>query len=478
VNRGGLYGYFVKGQILESTIEHNIASSNSFASTPADPSVSSVVSTDLEDSDSTSSSAPSTSSNPLSNSDSDADSDEPTSSSQNTTTDAGNMGPRRNYGSKRNTSLVNGANSMPLGNNRFMAAQNNSDIKPEHSEEPVQITSNKPENKAKALDSDAAKPRKDKSKKRKHEDEGDLAVKPTVETGAVQEPARKPKKVKKEVVVESEVESLIDSEIDSEIDSDSDSGSDSDDSDTNSATDSDEDSNDDSERGSDDSSDDVSENEAPKYSNGHSQTNYISGTALNVIKVVDGISIPAPEIVIKEKQKKTPARVVRETRKMERKEKARQNAIEAKGQAIAEGTFDHDAEERKRRERAIDKIVKHELKRREQAGEFGPLLPHPTVLLKFEKEIAKELKGTDQLGDPEVEKRMMHEKLIVRLSHCLSSIVLLLIVRSLSVLLASTKSEQSSIKKRSLSAKSSSVKPHETSKHANAQERLAKSTSQ
>ena len=133
----------------------------------------------------------------------------------------------------------------------------------------------------------------------------------------------------------------------------------------------------------------------------------------NTIKIVEGIAIPVPEPIIREKKKKEPAKVVRERRKREREEKAHLNALENRKKAIADGTFDFKADEIRKKERQIDKFVKAEIQRRENASEFGPKLPHPSILLKFEKEIEKELKKQKLLGDLDAERRMMHEKLIV-----------------------------------------------------------------
>jgi len=133
-------------------------------------------------------------------------------------------------------------------------------------------------------------------------------------------------------------------------------------------------------------------------------------------KVVDGVEIPVPTPIIRDKKKKESAKEVRERRKREHAEETRQNAMENKQKAIAEGTFNFEEDERKKKERELNRMVKEELQRRENQGEFGPKLPHPSVLLKYEKEIEKELKQMGKLGDVELEKQMMHDK--VNVSRC------------------------------------------------------------
>jgi hypothetical protein len=130
-------------------------------------------------------------------------------------------------------------------------------------------------------------------------------------------------------------------------------------------------------------------------------------------KVVDGIEIPAPQPIIREKKKKESAKEVRERRKGEQAELAKQNFIENKRKAIEEGTFDYEADERRKKERELERMVKEELQRRENTGEFGPKLPHPSVLLKYEKEIEKELKKLGKVGDEDLAKEMMHDKVNV-----------------------------------------------------------------
>ncbi|QDS70908.1 hypothetical protein FKW77_006357 [Venturia effusa] len=127
-------------------------------------------------------------------------------------------------------------------------------------------------------------------------------------------------------------------------------------------------------------------------------------------KVVDGIVIPPPKPIIREKKKKESAREVRERRARERTEAQRQAYLENKQKAIENGTFDFEADAKRKKEHELERMVKEELRRREAAGEFGPKLPHPTILLKYEKEVEKELKKLGRIGDLELEKKLMHEK--------------------------------------------------------------------
>jgi hypothetical protein len=130
-------------------------------------------------------------------------------------------------------------------------------------------------------------------------------------------------------------------------------------------------------------------------------------------KIVDGIVIPAPKPIIREKKKKESAGAVRERRKQEKAEQAKQNFLENRKKAIEEGTFDYEADQLKKKERELERMVNEELERREKAGEFGPILPHPSILLRYEKEVEKELKRLGKVGDLELEKKLMHDKVNV-----------------------------------------------------------------
>jgi hypothetical protein len=134
---------------------------------------------------------------------------------------------------------------------------------------------------------------------------------------------------------------------------------------------------------------------------------------LKKFKVVDGIEIPAPQPIIREKKKKESAKEVRERRAKEKAEQARQSFLENKKKALDEGTFDYEADEKRKKDRELERMVKEELRRREDTGEFGPKLPHPSILLKYEKEVEMELKKLGKIGDLELEKQMMHDKVDV-----------------------------------------------------------------
>jgi hypothetical protein len=131
---------------------------------------------------------------------------------------------------------------------------------------------------------------------------------------------------------------------------------------------------------------------------------------LKKFKVIDGIEIPAPQPIIREKKKKESAKEVRDRRAKDKADKAREQFLESKKKALEEGTFDFEADEKRKKERELERMVKEELRRREDAGEFGPKLPHPSILLKYEKEVEKELKKLGKVGDLELEKQMMHDK--------------------------------------------------------------------
>lgn len=79
----------------------------------------------------------------------------------------------------------------------------------------------------------------------------------------------------------------------------------------------------------------------------------------------------------KRKREKEPRELVRKRRKEEASERARANAAEKKQKAIEEGTFDYEAEERRKKERHVNSLVKRNIEKRLKAGEFGPILPHP-----------------------------------------------------------------------------------------------------
>lgn len=111
------------------------------------------------------------------------------------------------------------------------------------------------------------------------------------------------------------------------------------------------------------------------------------GPAEKKVKIIEGIAIPKPTPIRKnEKKKHVPARVIRAQQREERKEEARRNAIEKRKKQIEEGTFDWEADELRRKERQLNQMVKAEIMKRERAGEFGVVLPHPSVMLKMEKE--------------------------------------------------------------------------------------------
>jgi hypothetical protein len=184
---------------------------------------------------------------------------------------------------------------------------------------------------------------------------------------------------------------------------------------------------------------------------------------LKKFKVVDGIEIPAPQPIIREKKKKESAKEVRERRSREKAEQGRQSFLENKKKALEEGTFDYEADEKKKKERELERMVKEELRRREDTGEFGPKLPHPSMLLKYEKEVEKELKRLGKVGDLELEKQMMHDKVDV------SKIRFLFIwfaSTDLPSYLASTATRRSNTRKRSTSVRSSSERPSVKSKGA------------
>ncbi|MBE7180244.1 MAG: hypothetical protein INR71_03385 [Terriglobus roseus] len=80
----------------------------------------------------------------------------------------------------------------------------------------------------------------------------------------------------------------------------------------------------------------------------------------------------------KRKKEHVPAKEVRKKRKLKQVEESRENAKKNRQQAIADGTFDYEADEVRRKEHEINKIVKANIEKRLRAGEFGPILPHPS----------------------------------------------------------------------------------------------------
>jgi hypothetical protein len=458
VNRGGLYGFFVKGQVLTSTFDNKKTSSSDSLEEPAVARSSSTSTSPSTCSESELDSGPSTASDSQSY-------QSPTPSDL-----SANMGrPRQNGGRmKRNTNLVNGANSMPLGtNNRMTALQGGGENKRKRSEEPAEAPT-QIEKKGKWVSDDAKKPAYQLQKKaeviavpiaapieekklKKVQDaepatqlvvepakvkksKKDIKIEPVVEpvvmvsvkeksskkkrkSDVLPEPvvelSKERKKSKKEVELaeeklSSEASESSDLDSETELSSNSDSNSDSD-SDSGSGLDSELDLDSDTDTLDltvEDSTDDEMYAEIKPASN-------TTTMPRNIIKVVDGIHIPAPESLIREKKQKKPARVIREERKEAREEEARRIAIANKKKAIEDGTFDFAADARRKKERQVDRIVRSEIIRRENQGEFGPKLPHPAVLLKIEKEIIKDLKKQGLEGDEEAEKKAMHARLIV-----------------------------------------------------------------
>jgi len=124
--------------------------------------------------------------------------------------------------------------------------------------------------------------------------------------------------------------------------------------------------------------------------------------------IVDGIAIPAPKKI--EKIKKERAKDVRERRKKERAEAATEGRKVNREKAIEDGTWNFEDEARRKKERNLERAVNEELERREKRGDYGPLLPHPTKLLAIEKEVYNELKKTGELGNLELEKQRVWEK--------------------------------------------------------------------
>jgi hypothetical protein len=440
ITRGGLYGFFVKGQALTSTFDNIPASTDS-----------------LEES---------AIKNPPPTSASTTNSDDESTKSLNPSESSTRMGrPRQNGGRmKRNTNLVNGANSMPLGKNNRMAALQGGDNKRKRSEEPAEVPVQL-EKKSKGPNGVAVKPTYKpyqkvdvvaapvnvpvNEKRHKKERKEEAAPEPTSEPikekihkkvkklEAVVEPvgkvSAKEKKLKREkkldtvpeMVIKSvkekkkskevelvEKESSSDSSESSDLDSETGLSSNSD-SDSDSGLDSDMDS--DLDLDSDTYTLDLNVEDSTDDELYAAVKPARDTTAMpaNVIKVVDGIHIPAPEPLVREKKRKIPAKVIREERKQAREEEARRNTIAKKKKAIEEGTFDFAADERRKKERQVDRIVRSEIIRRENQGEFGPKLPHPSTLLKIEKEIARDLKKQGLEGDEEAEKKAMHARLIV-----------------------------------------------------------------
>ena len=111
----------------------------------------------------------------------------------------------------------------------------------------------------------------------------------------------------------------------------------------------------------------------------------------------------------------------------------------------------------------LERMVNEELRRREKAGEYGPILPHPTILLQYEKEVYKELKKSGKLGDLELERKKMYEKVNV----CASNIVLVSIypvAKLFSRYLASIPTKRSSTRSGNTSTRGNSATPNERSR--------------
>jgi hypothetical protein len=110
-------------------------------------------------------------------------------------------------------------------------------------------------------------------------------------------------------------------------------------------------------------------------------------SASKKFKIINGVEIPIPMLVPKKKH--IPARVLRAKLKQKRREEATIKRLNHREQAIAEGTWDFEKEIQRKKENQIEREIKAEIKKRELAGEFGPVLPSPAELLKMEKEADK-----------------------------------------------------------------------------------------
>jgi len=105
------------------------------------------------------------------------------------------------------------------------------------------------------------------------------------------------------------------------------------------------------------------------------------------VKLVEGIALPKPPPIKKsEKKRHLPAKAIRAQQRQEAKEEARKNTFEKRKTEIADGTFDWEAEELRRKTRQLNRMVTAEIAKRERDGEFGVVLPHPSLMLKLEKE--------------------------------------------------------------------------------------------
>jgi hypothetical protein len=71
-------------------------------------------------------------------------------------------------------------------------------------------------------------------------------------------------------------------------------------------------------------------------------------------------------------------------------------------QSSTNGTPNIDSVERKKKEQQVERMIKAEIKRRERAEEFGPILPSPSQLLKLEKAAAKA--GPDRFHETDLAK--------------------------------------------------------------------------
>jgi hypothetical protein len=104
-------------------------------------------------------------------------------------------------------------------------------------------------------------------------------------------------------------------------------------------------------------------------------------------KIINGVEIPIPMLVPKKKH--IPARVLRAKLKQKRREEVNIKRLKHREEAIAEGTWDFEKETQRKKEKQIEREIKSDIKMRELAGEFGPVLPSPAELLKMEKEADK-----------------------------------------------------------------------------------------
>jgi hypothetical protein len=133
----------------------------------------------------------------------------------------------------------------------------------------------------------------------------------------------------------------------------------------------------------------ASDAENPKKRKLDTEDVEMNGPVDKRVRIVKGVEIPIPKLLSVTQKVHIPARVLKARLKQQRRDELTIARWKAREEAMASGAFDWEADAKKKKERRIDREVKAEIRRRELAEEFGPVLPSPADLLRMEKDAEK-----------------------------------------------------------------------------------------